>query len=61
MRPGWEAVEYFTLDEARLGLVLSILPWMRLGWGVEYFTLDEARLGTVLSILSWMRPGCGWC
>ena len=32
MRPGW-GVEYFTLDEARLGMVLSILPWMRPGWG----------------------------
>ena len=33
MRPGW-GVKYFTLDEARLGMVLSILPWMRpsLGW-----------------------------
>ena len=42
-------------------MMLSILPWMRLGWGVEYFTLDEARLGMVLSILPWMRPDWGWC
>ena len=54
-------VEYFTLDEARLEVVLSILPWMRLGWGVEYFTLDEARLGILLSILPWMRPSWRWC
>ena len=54
-------VEYFTLDEARLGVVLSILPWMRLGWGVEYFTLDKARLGILLSILPWMRPSWRWC
>ena len=32
MRPSW-GVEYFTLDEARLGKVRSDIPWMRPGWG----------------------------
>ena len=63
-----------TVDEARLRMVLSILSWMRPGWGwcwvfyhgwdqggvgVEYFIMDETRVGLVLSIWPWMRPDWG--